>query len=235
MELKLYISLLRKWLWLLLLGALLGGTVAYIVSIYQQPVYKTGTRVMVMRPPEESTNQYYSIYNDLQLIETYSQLITTGPVLEAAGEKLGYEVYERQISIRQLPDSLIFEVIVTDGDPTHAVQIANSLVDALVEYNDSIQDNWFSSSEESLQAQIDQVEGQINTLQAELSQISSKTLDDQLNQVNAQIASLEALISPLQDQISVLLIQESQNELINDSQEITFLRDQINQLDYSLR
>ena len=39
MELKQYISLFRKWIWLLLLGALLGGTVAYGVSIYQQPVY----------------------------------------------------------------------------------------------------------------------------------------------------------------------------------------------------
>jgi len=235
MELKQYISLFRKWIWLLLLGALLGGTVAYGVSIYQQPVYQTKTRVMVMRPPEEPTNQYNSIYNELQLIETYSQLITTGPVLEEAGKKLGYEVYEGQISVRQLPDSLIFEVAVTDGDPAHAAQIANSLVDALLEYNDSIQDNRFSSSEESLQAQIDQVESQITTLQDELSQISNKTLDEQLNQVDAQIANLEAQISPLQDQIIELMIQEGQIEEINNSEEIDFLNNQIDQLNYSLR
>ena len=51
MELKLYISLFRKWLWLLLLGALLGGAVAYVVSIYQQPVYQTGTPRHGHAPP----------------------------------------------------------------------------------------------------------------------------------------------------------------------------------------
>ena len=134
------------------------------------------------------------------------------------------------------PILLIFEVTVSDGDPTHAAQIANSLVDAFVEYNDSIQDNRFSSSEESLQAQIDQVEGQINTLQEELSQISNQSLDEQTQPGGMRRSPvLEAQISPLQDQISVLLIQESQNEDIDNSQEISFLRDQIDQLEYSLR
>jgi uncharacterized protein involved in exopolysaccharide biosynthesis len=50
MELKEYLRIVQRWLWLLLLGLALGGACGYAFSRYQQPAYQASTRAMVMTP-----------------------------------------------------------------------------------------------------------------------------------------------------------------------------------------
>jgi non-specific protein-tyrosine kinase len=86
---------------------------------------------------------------------------------------LGIPVNRRQISVHQVEGTRLLEVIVQDNDPNKAALIANGLVDSLIEQNESIQNNRFVASEESLQAQIAEVEAQIAILQEDLQQIES--------------------------------------------------------------
>ena len=48
MELKYYISILKRWAWLLIIGLILGTAGGYGFSSYQTPIYQTATRVLVM-------------------------------------------------------------------------------------------------------------------------------------------------------------------------------------------
>lgn len=211
MELKQYFYLFRKWLWLLLLGLVLGAAGAYYASTYQDLVYQTATKIMVMRAPE-STSTDTSALNDFQLAKTYSQLIATEPVLKDLSNRLGYTVDNKQISIRQVSDSLLLEITVKDGDPARAAQIANTLVDVFIQYNEQLQTNRFASSEDSLKAQIDQVQGQINTLQSEMSQATQQDLQGQLQQVQTHIQDLKNQITPLKVEISNILPDPTNKE-----------------------
>ena len=204
MELRSYLTLLKRWAWLLVLGFLIGGAVANVASIYQTPVYQTSTKFMVMGSPEERGTDYYSVYNDIQLARTYSQLIVTEPVMQAASQRLGFPVNGGQVSARQQPDSLIIALTVTDGDPAQAALIANSLVDVFVEYNEALQVSRFASSEESLKAQITQVEGQINALQGEMNQLSQESLKSQKEQVEEQLARLDQQLTQVKGEITAL-------------------------------
>jgi succinoglycan biosynthesis transport protein ExoP len=204
MELRQYFYLFRKWIWLLILGGLVGGTIGYFLSVRQPEVFQTNTRIMVMRSPDDRPTDYVGVYNDIQLAKTYSQLISTGPVINALSEKLGYSVNGGQINAKQVPESFLIEVSVRDGNPQRAADIANNLVGVFITYNEELLKSRFSSSEESLQAQIKQLEGQINSLQNEMTQLSEENLKTQKQQVEEQITLLESQINKLESEIADL-------------------------------
>lgn len=204
MEIRQYFLILRKWLWLLLLGAIVGGGIAYFFSTLQPTIYQTSTKFMVISSPEERVSSYYYTYNESQLAKSYSQMIATEQVLELLGERLGFSVGSGQINVKPVPDSSIIEITVRGLDPERVALIANSLVDVFIEYNDSLQNSRFAASEQTLQTQIDQVEEQISSLQAEMSQLSEQTLQEQQAEIEEQIAALETQIKPIRDEVEAL-------------------------------
>jgi succinoglycan biosynthesis transport protein ExoP len=203
MELKQYLFLLKRWAWLLILGVVLGSAGAYVASTYQPLVYQTSTKVMVSRAPDDTSNNYTAL-NDFQLASTYSQLIVTEPVLQSVSSKLGFPIKSDQISVRQIPDALLLEITVRDSNPQRAATIANTLIDTFVSYNETLQSNRFASSEQSLNAQISQVQGQISSLQNEMTQSTQQNLQSQQQQVESRITDLEGQIKQLNDEIAQL-------------------------------
>jgi polysaccharide biosynthesis transport protein len=203
MELKQYLSIVRRWAWLLALGLVLGAAGGYYFSGRQTPVYQASTRALVMRPPlEQSSDMTY--YSDLQLVQTYIQLLTTQPVLDAASARLGYPVQKGQIKISQSGDTHVLVVTIEDPSPQHAADIANVLISVMIEQNELLQKSRFATTEESIQAQITQVESQINSLELQVDTLSSQSLQEQLAQVETQIAPLEQEVSTLQQEIAAL-------------------------------
>ena len=203
MELKHYLQIAVRWAWLLILGAALGAAGGYYYSKGQQPVYQASTRAMLMRAPlEQSSDLTY--YSDLQLVQTYLQLMTTQPVLDKASERLGYKISKGQIKVKQNQDTQIMDLTVEDSDPQHAADIANVLVQVLIEHNTNLQSGRYLATEESLKAQIEAVETQIKSIQSDVDQISTQSFQDQLAQTQAQIAPLQAEVSTLQQEIAAL-------------------------------
>ena len=203
MELKHYFQIMQRWYWLLVLGAVLGAAGGYYYAQRQQPVYQAFTRALVMRAPlEQSSDLTY--YSDMQLVQTYVQLLTTQPVLQGTSDRLGYNVRSGQIKVKQNQDTQIIELSVEDHDPQHSADIANTLVQVLIEQNNSLQSGRYLTTEESLRAQIGQVEAQINQIQADLDQISTQSFQDQLTQTEAQIKPLQDEVSALQQEIAAL-------------------------------
>ncbi len=187
MELRQYLYLVRKWAWLLILGTLIGAGIAYYLSARQPDLYQAATRVMVMRAADTQTQEYSAVWSDIQLAKTYSQLITTGPVLTALSEKLGYPVSTGQIRATQVAESFILEVIVRDYDPERVAEIANSLVGVFIDYNENLLYSRFTKSEQTLQAQIDQLSAQIQSRQQEMNLISEETVKTRKQTVEGRV------------------------------------------------
>jgi polysaccharide biosynthesis transport protein len=203
MELRRYFSLARRWVWLLILGLVLGGAGGYMGSAYQTPIYQASTRFVILRAAQ-STADYYAYLDNQQLLQTYIQLLTTDKVLEAASEELGYPVYSGQATAQQVSDTQFVQLTVTDTNPQHAADISNVLVTVLIEQNEELQAVRYLTSEQNLQTQIDQAESQITTLQTQINDISAATVQDQLTQVQSQIDTLQTQVTELQTQIADL-------------------------------
>ena len=227
MELKLLLTLLRRWAWFLVLGVLLGAAGGYVASLYEEPVYQASTKVMVIRPQESSVTANITL-SDQELAQTYVALLTTDPVLEAAGERLGFGVSEGQISARQTSGTRLLEVTVRANDAQRAALIANTLVEVLIEQNNNLQSNRFAASEESLQAQINQVEEQINQLQESISGGTAEGAQARQEALEEQIATLRSDIVTLQQEISDLtspsLSPAEREELLQKQVELSQLR-----------
>ena len=204
MELRQYFYLFRRWAWLVILGLILGMAGGYIFSLYQTPVYRTSTRLMVSSAPNGAASNPYAIYSDQQLAQTYSQLLTTQPILDGVSETLGYPVSAGQITAQNLQSSPIIRITVEDTDPQKAADIGNRLVQELISRNETFQSGQYAASEESLQLQIEQVEQQIIQYQNDLDNISSKSLSEQLTLVQAQMEPLQTEVTQLQKDIALL-------------------------------
>lgn len=203
MELKQYLLIVRRWSWLLILGLILGTSGGYFGSNYQTPIYQASTRLLVMRAPQEKTSDY-TYLSDQQLIQTYIQLVTTKPVLEAVAAEVGYTVYANQITAQQIRDTQVIQLTIEDGDPQRSAAIANTLVTQLIKQNEALQSSRFAATETNLQEQIKQMESQISGLQTVITQVSNQNLKEQMAELEAQIAPLEEEKSKLEKEIALL-------------------------------
>jgi polysaccharide biosynthesis transport protein len=208
MELEQYITLLKKWAWLLIFGLVLGALASYLFSLTQPVIYETSTRVFISRASDQA-NPYEYTSNELRLVSTYAQLINTEPVLTKLFDRLGYQIERKQISVRQISDSILIEITVNDQDPNKASLIANTLVEVFIQHNQELQSEQYQASEESLAAQIAQIEAQIATLEEQMlktSEITEQTqqaeIEQRLSELNEQLQLTETDIIQVEEQLA---------------------------------
>jgi len=203
MELKQYLQIVRKWLWLIILSTILGAGAAFGFSSYQEPVYKSSAKAMLSQPSWDQLSDL-GFYYPFQLIQTYSQLITTTPFLDEVSERVGAHVNTGMVSTEQIGETNIIAVSVEYYDPQIAADIANMLIEVLIRQNEALETNRFSESEISLQKQIEVVQTQITSLEDEITSTSEESVQSQLTTVEEQIAQLQTEIVGLQLNISEL-------------------------------
>jgi len=212
MELQRYLTIVRRWIWLLVLGVVLGALGGYFASSSQTPIYQASTRFVILRAAQTSNVDYYSYLDSQQLISTYIQLLTTSSLAEAASLELGFQVYPGQASASQMTDTQFVQLTVTDPDPEKAARIANVMVTVLIDQNEKLQAVRYVNSEQNLLAQAEQVQTQITDLQSQLTNVSSATVKDQLVQVESQINDLQTQITNLQTEITNLSVNDPTEE-----------------------
>lgn len=211
--------MLRRWAWLLVTGVMLGALVGAVVSILETPIYQSSTRILVMRAPQQQ-NADYTYVDDQQLVQTYIQLLTTQPVLQKAAEVLGSSVRSGQIQVQQFNDTSTILVTVEDENAQRASDIANILVQVLINQSENIQSGRYALTEQSIQAQVTQVESQIKLLETEINNISAETVIEQQKQVENQIAILQAEVTQLENEIQSLTLVSTigQQNLLNEKE-----------------
>lgn len=200
MEIKQYLAILKRWAWLLILVTVLGAAAGWVYSRYQERIYRSSTMILIMESSDDRSGNFLNV-SDKQLAQTFSELVVTKPVLQATSDKLDYPVSDRQIFVEQVPDANLIQVTVEDKDPQRAADIANTLVTVFLEQNEAVQASRYASSEQSLQAQISKVEGEILSLQQRLAQESADIYQEQVDEVSRTIANLQNEIATLQEEI----------------------------------
>lgn len=203
MELKLIFTMIRRWSWLLAIGLLVGGGIGYVVSMYQVPEYESTTKVMVLQASVSNVSAAPKI-SDEELAKTFIELLTTQPVLDAASQKVGYKILPSQIRAQQIRNTRLLQVTVRDTDPQRAALSANTLVEVLIEQNEALQVSRFSSSEETLRLQVQEIEEELKRLQSGIEQRSEQSVEELRQVTEAEKVQLEQQIFALQAEITGL-------------------------------
>ncbi|WHY98437.1 YveK family protein [Peribacillus simplex] len=106
-----------------------------IVSFFiLSPVYQASTQILVNQSKEKS--ELYNvgeIQTNIQLIETYSEIIKSPMMLEKVKERLNLDIsnsaLSEQIKIVSNGNSQIFTIKVEGADPKFAVSVASAITD----------------------------------------------------------------------------------------------------------
>ena len=223
MDIKQLFSTFKRWLWLVVLGTIVGGSLGYYLSNRQTPIYQAQAKFVIL-PSAQTTYDYYSYLNSINIISTYTQLLTSEDLLYEASNKLGFPVMKGQATASQVGDTKFVVLTVKDTDPFKAAMIANGLVDILIDQNAKLQTVQFESAERNLQARIDQAEEQIATLQGQITSLSTEILQKQIENVQAQMTDVQSQINAIKLDMSEIdpnsTSEVDQARLINDQAKI---------------
>ncbi len=185
------LAILRRWLWLPVLFALIAGGTAAAVSYRLTPIYRASTAVLV-RPAQTATQSAYYLTLD-QVAKTYAQLMTKRPLLNQVISKLNLpyraEQLQAGISISPERDTEVLDVKVQDADPARAAEIANTLVADFIAQLQQQEQQQISASLDSLKTRINDLQRQITsdgTTIAALQATAKLTPDQQAQLVSVQ-------------------------------------------------
>jgi len=210
-EIRRYLALSFHWGWLLILMTLLGGIVAYGLSVRMTPIYQASAKILINQAPATKSADYASVMTSERMAQTYAQIITTKRVLESVIDDLNLtyssDTLREAITVEPVRDTQLIQVYLEDRDPQLAARSLNHLVDVFIEQNRSMQEERFSESKNNLSKQLDDINARIREARNELDQ-----LGDQAEQ-QAERARIEASIGEYQRIYSSLLLSFEQVRL----------------------
>lgn len=137
MELRQYLQIVWKWLWLIILGTLLAAGVTYGVSSQLSPVYRASTSLLI-RTTGAGGDDYGTVIVNQYLAATYSELLTKRPIIEAAGLNLGLapstiSELATKVEVWVVPNTSVIRLTVEDNNPHLAMELANGIVSVFVQ------------------------------------------------------------------------------------------------------
>jgi len=210
-ELRQYFTVLWRWLWLIVLGTLLAGGTAYLVSRNMPPIYSASTTLLINQARNPAITDYTSLITSERLAKTYAELLTKRPVLEEVAERLGVESDETEetgggglpaaINVSPVRDTQLLQVSVEGDDPKLAMDIANTLPEVFIEQNAEMQLSRFASSKENLSKQLAVIKSDMEATQQAINDLQDS--DSAVDQ--AELARLQTILTQSQSNHASLL------------------------------
>src|SRR5262249_55310665 len=121
MELRQYFIIIRKWIWLIILATTLAAGSSLIASTLAVPVYSTTTTLIVSQIINNPNPNSGDIYASQQLAQTYVQLATKEPILNATVDALGlkqdWTSLRNQVSAYPIQGTQLMAISVIDTSP----------------------------------------------------------------------------------------------------------------------
>ena len=191
MELRLYFELFWQRLWLILLGIIVAGGVAYVISRNTPPTYRASAHLLINLAPDTAANEARLMQIGARLATTYQELIQKRPVLEETIRRLDLpytpQQLQQRLTVSSPQDSQLLIVNIEDKDPEQAALIANTLVEVFTDQTQAIQTIRYGEAIANWELALQEAAELVESLQTELEAL------DELD--GSASASQEALIS----------------------------------------
>jgi|LSQX01.1.fsa_nt_gb capsular polysaccharide biosynthesis protein len=141
MELKEYLLIIKKRLWVIVLFAVIAGIISYVINYYYlEDFYQANTTLYISRSAVEAGANL--TYTDLmigsQLIRDFQEVVTSREVIGEAASRLNIPdltpaVISNMISANVVNDTRVLKIISQSIDPELASMVANSVSESFRE------------------------------------------------------------------------------------------------------
>ncbi|MCC6791579.1 MAG: polysaccharide biosynthesis tyrosine autokinase [Thermomicrobiales bacterium] len=210
-DLRQLISVIRRRFWILMLLPMMAALVAYSVSARESP--KDAATAVVRVSPISTTGSadYYAILTGQSLIETYRQLITSRPVMDAVIQQLALddsvEDLQGKIVATAVEGTQLVRIAATDYEPDNAAAVANTVVAVFQSYVAEQATIGSESIREAFDRQIGATKQQIDETARQIQQLES---------IAAPTAADETQLTILRTQLEQF--EDTYAELVSSSQ-----------------
>ena len=226
MEFAQYIRLIRRWLWLIVVAAFIGGGLSFIINSGRPALYEARAMLAIGRFIEARNPEQSDIYIGFELAQTYAQLLRTNDVLQGTIDRLDLTMEPENlkgiVDTRILEGTSLLLISVTYTDAILTADIANTLADELIQQSPSnltaeqqAQIDFASTQIDALASQIEdnrlELDLVVNQLEAARLESERQRLTDQRNALISQINQASATVAQFTDTISKL--QQNSNAL----------------------
>ncbi len=213
MELRIYLAVVRKWLWLIVLSVAIAATSSYLASRAATPLYQTKTTLMVGRAIQSPDPTSIDLWASQQLATIYVQMVTREPILHGAIESLGLQMDWRalagQVHAAAIPQTQFLEISVVDSNPQRAKALADAIARQLIIQSPSTPASGSQQDLAFVQQQLADLKGKIEGAQEEIrklkAELDAATSARRIQDLQNQISVLEGKITGWQNTYAQLL------------------------------
>ena len=218
MEIREYWTILRRWMWLILLGTGVAAVAAFVISRNMEPVYESSVTLRIDVSTGAAANQYAGLLAAEQMIGTYSQQMTMRPVMEATLAELGLEQQlssdqlATMITVSPIRETQLIVLSVEGTDPDLVAHIANKVAQVFIAQNRAFEASRYATSKEALAAELAQVQQDLEATQLLIDGMEASASQDQqveLDRLNLILSTQRATYSNLLSNYEELRIAEA--------------------------
>jgi non-specific protein-tyrosine kinase len=216
-----YLSLLKRWWWLLIIGAIVPAVLANFLLSQEPDVYQATATLVVGNTLQNPEPNQWELNVANTLANAYARIVSEEPVTQAVIDRLNLGrspgQLAGQITTNVYADAQLLEIAVVDIDPRAAALIANSLAEELVRRSPISQEDQ-AERQAFISGQLDDLEAQIELVNADIADLQSTLLTltsaAELQEAQDRLGQLESLRSNLQETYASLL-ESYQTEIPN--------------------
>lgn len=175
MDLSKILSLVYRYLWLLVLAAVIASLITFF-QLSSRPVsYRATTDLLVGPSLGSPSPDLNALRIGGQLVQTYAEVVDTRSFLTAVNDKLDQKVDLEELraafSTRMSTETRVLTIIIFHRDPEQAVAIANAAAQTLIEMSPSQDDttSLLRAQSHEMENIIGQSQTRVEDLEAELS------------------------------------------------------------------
>ncbi len=222
MELVQYWHLVRKWLWLIVLGSVLAGGMAFVVSRNMTPVYQANTTLLITPGGAQGLDNYTNLMASERLARTYAQLVVSPSILQQTYQRVaeiwGADATNRRplsgfsVSAEPVRDTQLLRIAVTGTDPELIAVAANTAAQVFIEWQTTIRKSRYADAQDKLTAEMHQVEANIQELEAQIQALEAEESEDNAETVarlREELTRYRSSYSALLNSYSSLTLSEA--------------------------
>jgi succinoglycan biosynthesis transport protein ExoP len=167
MDIRAYIEILWRRKWVIAVTVVVTVTAVVAGTLAATPTYAASTTLRVLTATAGSVDwvEYNVLYAD-RLMNTYSEMATSGPVLEELMQRLSLDESPR-IEVQVLADTELMQITVEGPDPLLAQEAANALAEILVAQARALYTGGGKTAQEIINEQLAQLENELNQARRE--------------------------------------------------------------------
>jgi polysaccharide biosynthesis transport protein len=231
MELKHYLSILRRWGWIMVLCTVLASVASFLFSSQQPRVYE-GVSQYLVGPVLDNPNVRESDLRAAGSVgQTYVALATTRPILQSVVDKLklntNAQALAPNVTATWLDATQVLTIRARAANPEMAANISNAIGETLIDRSPSGSRSLQAQRQQESLTEIARLQENIRTIEDEIDQLSQQVQQttDQVTQralivrLDERRAQLAANQRALSDQYTI--VQSASTNQINVFQEAT--------------